>query len=267
MSSTWLTQVEVVNPPTFDEPRDGPPRIWWRNGSKQGRTPGFFYTKASDHPDALPEPWKASNRYDDEDGYEAPALTLALIGYRTEPFVSIEENGQKRMRFLAEYTPGASIYTEWLIAVDDLPYPCVLCAKGLTGKALADALRQHKASVHKLGEKQAKRALPLWSFWMQLEGEKNAKGGVVFTPTGHGSDVTRPVLTLPTYPEADLLEHLFVGADVLAAGIEIRNEYADWLKERRAVKGQEATNGHAQTGYDHAPDDELDPTQEIETPW
>jgi hypothetical protein len=75
------------------------------------------------------------------------------------------------------------------------------------------------------------------------------------------------VLTLPTYPEADLLEHLFVGADVLAAGIEIRNEYADWLKERRAVKGQEATNGHAQTGYEHAPDDELDPTQEIETPW
>ena len=29
------------------------PRIYWRNGNKQARTPGFFYTKADEFPDGV----------------------------------------------------------------------------------------------------------------------------------------------------------------------------------------------------------------------
>lgn len=94
---------------------------------------------------------------------------------------------------------------------------------------------------------------------MPLSTEKDAKGRVVYTDTGHGSKVTRPVLVLPDMDEDDLLETLFVGADVLMRGVDIRAEYEAWFKERRSAQVDSAAP--SANGYD-GPADADDPTQQ-----
>ena len=257
---SWQEAVTTVNPPVYDDGHEGPPRINWLNGVAQARTGGVFYTKARHHPGDLPAPWSLSQRFDDEEGYEVDALAVALIGYRSEPFrIEADASGKKRYLFYPKWEPGLSIYTEWLVMVDGLDYPCVLASKGMTGMALGDALKTYRQRVLRPAEKRQKRALPLWSFWMPLSTEKDNRNKVVYTDTGHGSKVTRPVLTLPDMDEDDLLETLFVGADVLARGVDLRAEYEVWFKERRSAQAENAPA--APNGYD-GPSDAEDPTQQ-----
>ena len=233
---SFVDQVVAVDPPVYESGNDYPPRIWWFNGVKQARTPGVFYTKLDEHPGPLPAPWRASDRFDGEQGYEVHRLTLALIGKREQAFEpETAPDGTKRRKFLPDWRPGAQIYNEWLCFIEGLDYPVVLCSKGLTGKALALALKGFKTRVHKPGERMAKRQLPPWSFWLSVEGEKTRNGQPFYADTGHGSFVTPPVLVLPDLPEAELVETLFVGPDLLAKGIDVRAEYEAWLKEKRAV--------------------------------
>lgn len=258
---SWQEAVATVNPPVYEDGHEGPPRINWLNGVAQARTGGVFYTKARHHSGDLPAPWGLSQRFDDEEGYEAPDLTVALIGYRSEPFrIETDASGKKRYQFFLKWEPGLSIYTEWLVMVDGLDYPCVLASKGMTGMALGDALKLYRQRVLRPAEKRQKRALPLWSFWMSLSTEKDARGRVIYTDTGHGSKVTRPVLVLPDMDEDDLLETLFVGADVLTRGVDIRAEYEAWFKERRSAQVDSAAPA-APNGYD-GPSDADDPTQQ-----
>ena len=95
---------------------------------------------------------------------------------------------------------------------------------------------------------------------MPLSTEKDNRGRVVYTDTGHGSKVTRPVLTLPDMEEDDLLETLFVGADTLARGVDVRAEHEAWFKERRSAQAEHAPAA-APNGYD-GPADADDPTQQ-----
>ena len=232
---SWQDQVEAVNPPQYEDGTDYPPRVWWFNGVRQARTAVVFYTKLEEHPGPLPVPWTVSHRFDGEVGYEATTLRIAVIGMRQEPFIPETDptTGQKRRRFIKRWETGAQLYNEWLCFIDPLSYPVVLCSKGLTGKALAVAWKGYKTRVLKPAERMVGRALPAWSFWLPITGMVDERGRPFYADTGHGSFVTPPALVLPDAPEAALAESLFVGADVLAAGVQVRQEYDGWLKERR----------------------------------
>jgi len=261
---SWTDQVEAVNPPVYEDRADYPPRIWWYNGVKQARTPGVFFTKLDEHPGPLPAPWTNSNRYD-EAAYETPQLRVALIGQRQTPFTNeTDAAGQRRRHYVPKWQPGAQIYNEWLCFVEGLDYPCVLCSKGLTGKALAGVLKAYRAGVLKPAERIARRNLPLWSFWMPIAGMTD-KGKPVYADTGFGSFVTPPELKLPDLAEAKLTEALFVGPDLLVLGVDVRNEYDAWLKEKRVdVEGETAANGAP--ALDELPPPELTEGYD-EIPW
>lgn len=262
---SWTDQVEAVNPPVYDEHTDYPPRIWWYNGVKQARTPGVFFTKLDEHPGPLLAPWINSNRYD-EAAYEAPSIRVALIGQRQTPFTNeVDAAGQRRRHYIAKWQPGAQIYNEWLCFVEGLDYPCVLCSKGLTGKALAAALKAYRAGVLKPAERIAQRNLPLWSFWMPLGGMTDKGGKPFYADTGHGSFVTPPELKLPDLPESQLVEKLFVGPDLLSQGVDVRNEYEAWLKERRVDTEADTANGAP--ALDQLPPPDLTGPVDDEIPW
>ena len=154
-TAKFLTAVNAVNPPEFSDQPDELPRIGWRNGAKQARTGGFFYAKADDLLDRPAAPWEPVTIYDDEPGYMSKRLNVAVISVRSQPFVpETDATGRKHMRWLAQWEPGAQIYTEWLCFAEGLGrHPVILYSKGLTGKALADALRTFRAKVLKPAER------------------------------------------------------------------------------------------------------------------
>lgn len=234
-TARFLATVNTVNPPDFNDLPDELPRIGWRNGAKQARTGGFFYAKADDLLDRPAPPWESVTIYDDEPGYYAKRLSVAVVSVRSQPFMpDTDASGKKHMRWLLQWEPGAQIYTEWLCFAEGLGnYPVILYSKGLTGKALADALRTFRAKVLKPAERIAGRRLPSWTFWMPLATLVNDKGGIVYADTGHGSVVTPPALYLPGGNEVAVLDALAVDETLLALGVSVREEYAAWHTEKR----------------------------------
>ena len=234
-AAKFLATVNAVNPPEFDGQPDALPRVGWRNGAKQARAGGFFYAKADDLLDRPAAPWEPVAIYDGESGYMSERLSVAVISSRSQPFMpEADADGKKRMRWLAQWEPGAQLYTEWLCFAEGLgDYPVILYSKGLTGKALADALRTFRAKVVKPAERMAGRRLPTWTFWMPLATLINDKGGVIYADTGHGSAVTPPALYLPGGNEVAVLDTLAVDETLLALGVSVREEYAAWHTEKR----------------------------------
>lgn len=264
-TAKFLTAVNAVNPPEFSDQPDELPRIGWRNGAKQARTGGFFYAKADDLLDRPAAPWEPVTIYDDEPGYYAKRLSVAVIATRTQPFFpETDASGKKHMRWLTQWESGAQLYTEWLCFAEGLGnYPVILYSKGLTGKALADALRTFRAKVLKPAERIAGRRLPSWTFWMPIATLVNEKGGVVYSDTGHGSVVTPPALYLPGGNEVAILDALAVDETLLALGVSVREEYAAWHSEKR---GNLPAPVVAPT--DNAPDIEAeDPTDYSNEAW
>lgn len=236
---SWQDQYQQANVAVPEEGYAGPPRIWWRNGKIETKSPGFFYTKAKDHPDGLASPWVESNRYLNDAGYEATALAFAVIGWRSEPFIKVEKNGKTSYRYLPQYVEGASIYTEYLVMVDGINYPCVLIVKGMAGKAMSEAGQEFEKAVLNAATHRQKRRVARWTFWMPMTGATDRRGPV-FAKLKKGGVITPLVLNLPDIDEADMLETLFVGMDVLVKGAQVREEYAVWLKEKRAGQVNQA---------------------------
>ena len=247
--STFMDGYAKVNPPTITDNAVAIPRIWWMNGAKQAKTPGVFYAKALEHPGEFPDGWTEAERFQGETGYETAQLVCALVGWRMQAFNEVDGARGKERVWLPEYKPGAKLYTEWLVMVDGLDYPCVICSKGLTGKALGVARKEFATRVLGPAAKLAGRPMVPWSFWMQLETSRDKHGKVEYVDTGYGSLITPPVLTLPSifYQALDLkndksreelgtnLDLLYVGDNLLQRGVELREEYADWLKEKRGT--------------------------------
>lgn len=265
---SWQDQVEAVNPPAYEDNTGNPPRLWWFNGVKQAKTPGYFYTKLVEHHPvtSLDQPWVISNRFDDEVGYEAPGLYVAVIGTRQQPFIPEKDtNGKVTRRFISQWVKGAQFYNEWLCFVRGIEYPVVLCSKGLTGKSLALILKEAHRRLFLPAERIAKRSLPSWSFWLPITTMTDDKNRVMYVPTGYEKNtVTPPALRLPDLPDDELIEKHFVGPDILNEGITIRQEYDAWLKEKRVT----STNGQP-TAAAPAADAPLedDPTDYAEVPW
>ncbi len=233
--STFLDTMINLDVPTFDDHADQPPRMYWHNGDKRARTAGSFYIKADEliaTPDA---PWERVERFQDEIGFTASLLKVAVIGYRQQPFVDDKET--RTRRWLTHWEPGALIYTEVLCLVAGIDVPVVWCAKGLTGRAITGKggiLAQYRSTLLRAAETSAGKPLPPWTFWLPITAAVDAQERPVYTDTGHGSFVTPPIL----HPQAletstKIMDRLFVGAQWVQYGVGIRQQFDAWLRERR----------------------------------
>ncbi len=205
-----------------------PPRMWWHNGIKQAKTSGSFYTRASEFPNGLPTPWASDDRFEGEQGYSTSALKVAVLAKRTQAFVKPAEQGQP-VEWLTKWRAGASVYTELLCLIEGYDGPVVWAAKGLTGKSVSEILRSYENGLLKEASRVAKRALPLWAFWLPISSKRLADGKPAYEDTGYGSWVTPPALVLPE----QAMDALYVGNDLIATGSDIWNEHASWSKFQR----------------------------------
>jgi hypothetical protein len=221
-----------LNLSNYDEGPSGPPRIWWW-------TEGKFYTKFAEFGFDLEEPWMESHRFTSEHGFEAHQLELALIAIRKRPFV-MDSDG-KRV-YIPEWRDGinARMHTEILALVSGMgDEPVVISVKGMTGRALADIKLQYENSLLRHIRRKVPKGtkVPLWACWLPIGAEYDARGNVVRTKTGHGSNaVALPILKFPSDDMDQCYEALYVGRELLKLGAELYDEYRPW-REFEDVKG------------------------------
>jgi hypothetical protein len=259
--NTFLSTVQEVEVPVYDQGNVGPPRIWWHNGDRKARTGGTFYTKDTELADAPGKPWEQVERFEGEVGYTTGVLHVAPIAIRSQPFFSVRAGGQETRTWLAKWQPGAQLYSELLCYVQGIDEPVTWCAKGLAGKALSQILKTYQTGLLREAVKAANKPLPLWTFWLPIATKVDAGNKVVYEDTGHGSFVTPPALRFPDKPHAELIEKYFVGKEILERGAQIRQEYDGWLREKRAVgEGMAAAAAEAST-------DNGDVADELEVPF
>lgn len=219
--------------------RDGEmyPRIWWYNGSKQGGTNGHFYTNEREFPEGLPT-WTQVERYDDEVGYTADALRIAVIRRRSQAYSEDRSTGNTVKTWHPHYKPGLRIYTELLCLVDGIAEPVVWIVKGMLGKHVTS--RMGILAAH--SDATVKQAIPTWkgggtvppwAFWVPIVAPRTDKGKPVYTDTGYGSHVTLPALDMPLNVTREVLVSLYVGRELLDYGLEVYQASAEWAKTLR----------------------------------
>lgn len=255
--STFATRIATVETPVVNDTATTTPAIWWYNGNKPAKTPGVFYVKGASLKQEPVEPWTPSGRFEHEAGFETPALHLALITWRQQPYrvVEVVANGEKRKdrRYIAEWEPGAQIHTEIVCLAAGIAEPVVWSFHGMTGRAVmgkTGLFNAYRNGLLRSAEQAAGKRLPLWTFWLPIVTLRNPKGQIAYTDTGHGSLVTLPMLDWPSAPEAELLDTLFVGEEWVAYGYEVRRQFERWRSQRRGgngtMNGNGMANGHAQ---------------------
>lgn len=212
--------------------------IWWLHGAKAGATkvPGVFYAKAAEFADVPPAPWAADNRFEDETGYSAAELRIAVIGWRQQWFQQDKDDPKAMPKYITDYQPGANKHVEIICMVDGLDEPMILSVKGYhKTKALLDAIREYENGLLKQASRIAKRSLPRWTFYLPIKNKLNSKGETEYIEAQdgagktYGSVVTPPALYLP----ADAIESCFVGEETLRRGADIRTQYAQWFTQKR----------------------------------
>jgi len=231
------------------------PRIWWYNGAKQAGTSGHFYTNEREFPTTPTTPWATVERYDDEVGYMAEALRIAMIRRRSQAYS--EDRTTNTKTWHSHYKPGLRIYTEILCLVEGIDEPVVWVVKGMTGKAVTGRkvgmIETFVESVIKPAQASWKSGhVPPWAFWMPVMGAKTEKGKPMYTDTGFGSTVTLPSLALPSAIDRTALTALYVGRTLLDYGLEVYKASADWAKAQR-------TNDETPSTPAPASDDSVEP--------
>lgn len=226
-----------------------PGRIIWLHGTKQGgaKTPGVFYVKASELSDTPSAPWKADDeRFENEYGYSTPELKIAIIGFRSQWFIPAAEPGQPP-EWLQEYREGvgAKKSTEYLCLVEGIADPMVLSVSGKNKAGpLLDILKTYQNGLLKQASRIKRRQMPLWSFWLPIANRRDEGGQTLYltaqdsTGKVYKSIVTPPALYLPDNP----LDTLYVGAETISYGAQVRNDFAEWFKAKRLPQG--TVEGH-----------------------
>lgn len=246
---SFLTDVQGIDLPV--EERQSLPRIWWHNGAKGAAQPGHFYTKINQFTDPLGAPWEAAEKYENEKGAIAYQLKIAIIAWRQQPFIM--DKVSKVTTWLDDYEPGATFLTELLCFVEGLPGLIQWNAKGLTGKAVTGKggiISQYRTQLLDAAEQTAGKPLPLWTFFLPIATAKDSQGRVIYQDTGHSSVVTLPVLSPKVQPTREIMDRLYVGGDLLVQGVNVRQEYAAWLKQRRGKGTGAAAEQEADGPYD-----------------
>lgn len=214
-----------------------PPRLWWHNGVKQAKTGGSFYTRASEFPAGLTDPWTPEERFEGEQGFATLKLNIAVLAYRSQPFRKYQDAaGKDRVEYGLKWEKGMSIHTEVLCMIPGYDGAAVWSMKGMTGQAVTGKggiIRSYVDGMLREAGRIAKRGLPLWSFWLPIGTKLLATDKIAYEDTGFGSFVTPPALHLP----ANAMDVLFVGSDLLNRGAELLNEHEGWADARRMPEG------------------------------
>lgn len=214
--------------------RLNPGTFYWLHGVKQAKLPGCFYVKAAEIGAEPPAPWQSDTRFDGETGYSAPALKIAVVGWRSQWYTQAAQDKPKM--WIAGYEPGAKKHTDFLCFAEGIDEPMILSADGLNKeKPLAEIVKSYRAGLLTQASRVAKRALPLWTFWLPIANRRTADGKTAYIEAqdsqgkSYGSVVTPPALYLPD----DAMDSCFVGETILRRGADVAREYADWFNAKR----------------------------------
>ena len=252
--STFAERIAAVETPVVNDSAPTTPAIWWYHGNKQAKTPGVFYVKGTALRQEPEEPWVHSHRFEHETGFETRALHLALITWRQQPYHVVEINSgsekRKERRYVTEWVPGAQIHTEVVCLAAGVAEPVVWSFHGTTGRAVmgkTGIMSTYRNGLLREAEQVAGKRLPLWTFWLPISTQVNAKNQVVYTDTGHGSLVTLPTLAIPETPTQALMDSLFVGEEWLSYGYTVHTQFEQWRSQRRGLNGT-STDAHNGNG-------------------
>lgn len=209
--------------------------ITWMHGNKAGKTPGAFFGKATEFSGTPGAPWATDDRFDDDPGYSAPVLKLAFIAWRSQWYTQ-EESGPKV--WLSDYAQGARKQVEYIVFAEGCDDPLILILPKFTkAKPIQDIVKEYRDGLLKQASRLAKRALPLWVFWVPIQG-KQKDGKAVYdevtrTNVGTGAYVTYP---MPVWG-ANPMETLFVGEELLRKGADVARTYGRWAEQKRLPAG------------------------------
>lgn len=210
--------------------------ITWMHGNKAGKTPGAFFGKATEFSGTPAAPWIADDRFDDDPGYSTPALRLSFICWRAQWYKQ-EETGPKI--WLTDYEAGAKKQVEYIVFADGCDDPLVLTLPKFTkAKPIQDIVQSYRDGLLKQASRLAKRPLPLWSFWVPIQGKQTKDGKPAYEEVqragaGTGAYVTYPVAAFPP----DAMDTLFVGEELLHKGGDVARTYGAWVNQKRLPVG------------------------------
>jgi hypothetical protein len=232
---TWLDTINSIEDLPIGQLEPG--RIIWLHGHKQSKTPGVFYAKAAEFAATPAKPWSSDNRFDEEAGFSAAELRVAIIGWRQQWFKQGAE-GQPP-QYLTGYEVGAKKNVEVLCLVEGLDDPMVLSVSGMNkAKPILDLIRSYEDGLLKQANRIARKSLPRWTFWLPIR-SKEKDGKIAYIDAtdsagkSYGSVVTPPALFLPD----DAMETCFVGEDILRRGAEVHDMYREWFAAKRLPQG------------------------------
>lgn len=226
---------------------DGLARIHWHNGDPGAKTPGaFFLTKRNAENNSVTvhgSPWREITRQfrsgSSEDGYEARALKIAVLGVRQHD-VTIDSDGV--MTYVGRTPRGAarpagwSLYVEILCMAQGLDQPVVWASKRIkTSMAMTTLLRAYRLELlEPIRQEKRNPNVPSWAFWLPIRGDVDAKRQPIYEKT-KGAPVTPPKLILPDGDVATMARALYVGKALLERGEALRAQYDAWLRETPAA--------------------------------
>lgn len=248
--SDFVTDAQSTNIPTYaDETTgDGLLRMQWRNGEPKLKTAGrFFVDKERLGDRAIAEPWTEATEVFESgaevEAYIAPRLRVAIIGVRQQPFSWEGPQDSRRKVWHEKWIEGGSMQVEALCFVQGLADhtavdPVVWTSSTIkTSFAIigskAPSINVTLRALLKAAKVFSGKDMPLWSFWLPIAGQVDAKGKPDYVPT-KGKAVTPPYAFVPTGElTRDHLNKLYVGRELLEHGANLRAVWAEWLKERR----------------------------------
>jgi hypothetical protein len=213
-----------------------PGRISWLHGTNAAgaKTTGVFYARDTAFTDPPSAPWKQDDRYENEAGYSAAELRIAVIGERSQWFVPGESQGDPST-WLQNYQDGAKKLTEYLITVDGLADPMVLSVSGkYKAGPIAKLISDYRRGTLAQAMRKVKRTLPLWSFWLPISSQRDSNDRILYIKAQdgdgkeYGSIVTPPALA--SAPVARTVVEILAGADLW-------QQYQEWLKFKRLPRG------------------------------
>jgi hypothetical protein len=224
--------LDTIN--TIDVPEGGDLPLGsftWMHGNKAGKTPGAFFGKATEFSGEPGAPWQTDDRFDDDPGFSAPALRIAFIAWR-EQWYHQDESGPKR--WLLDYEAGARKQVEYLCFAEGVEDPMILTLPKFTkAKPIQDIVKVYRDGLLRQASRIAGKGLPLWSFWLPIQGKQKDGKAVYEEVTRNGAStgayVTYPTLNMP----ANAMDDLFVGAELLRKGADVAKQYAAWVEQRR----------------------------------
>lgn len=225
-------------PDTEPTESDGYARLVWLSTTKSAGIVGKFYAKAESF-GPMRAPWQAAERFTDEAGYETSRLKIIPIRKRSQAYTEVTTAGLRSKSWESHYKrdAGMRIYTEILCYIEGYDDLVVWPVKGLVGRAVtaksASVFSDAKAVLLE-AKKTATGAIPEFAFWVPITAPIGAKGKVVTTSTGYGSDVVLPQydIAADTITRQTCVD-LYVGKAMLAKAAAAYTDSADWARAQR----------------------------------